>query len=412
MFIARPTPGGVIFLLLTCAAGGVAFMNVGLMTALCASLLAGIWISAFLMAQFSFLKVKLERISAADVPGNSMAVLPLKIVNSSFFYRNVLIVREKFGFSLKKVHSAAVPPLAPGESFILNRQVHADIRGHYKLEKVTLITGDPCGFFSRSKTFCLPGEITITPRIEELTTLPVNTSPRNADGGEGRLLGHAGIGGDFFGIRPFRCGDDVKDIYWRGSAARNKLMVREFEASVTEKVHILLDCSKIHAGQDDVDSNFEHLVSAAASVNAALSCRYCHLSFVSAFENSSRLYFSGDSAGVAPKILEALTELRLCNCEIEELLCDILEYIRPGETLFLMTMSSTPRLEELVIQLRDSGVTVNWLYAPAYNFPPVEPDTLRELPQKSEPCGTEQITLNFKTQLTEALHWNDDLEKI
>ena len=313
MFIARPTHGGVIFLLLACAAGGVAFMNVGLMTALCASLLTGIWISAFLMAQFSFLKVKLERISAADVPGNSMAVLPLKITNTSFFYRNVLIVSEKFDFSLKKVHVSAVPPLAPGETFLLNRQVHAHIRGHFKLEKVTLISGDPCGFFCRSKTFLLPGEITVTPRIEELFTLPVSTFPRNADGGEGRLLGRAGIGGDFFGIRPFRYGDDVKDIYWRGSAARNKLMVREFEASVTEKIHILLDCSRLHAGQDDVDSNFEHLISAAASVTAALSMRYCHLSFVSAFENSSRLCFSGESAGVAPKILEALTELRLCD---------------------------------------------------------------------------------------------------
>ena len=161
-----------------------------------------------------------------------------------------------------------------------------------------------------------------------------------------------------------------------------------------------------------MDSNFEHLVSAAASVTAALSTRYCHLSFVSVFENSSRFYFSGDSAGVAPKILEALTELRLCDCNIEELLCDLLEYIRPGETLFLMTMSSTPRLEELVSQLRDSRVTVSWLYAPACNFPPVEPDTLRELPEKSFPCTEEQTVINFKTQLTQALRWNDDLEKI
>ena len=41
MLIARPTSGGVIFLLLTLAAAGVAVMNVGLMTALCASVLAG-----------------------------------------------------------------------------------------------------------------------------------------------------------------------------------------------------------------------------------------------------------------------------------------------------------------------------------------------------------------------------------
>ena len=85
MLIARPTYGGVIFLLLSCAAGGVAFMNVGLMTALCASILAAVCISSFVMAQFAFSGVKLERLSAADVPGNSTAVLPLRIVNTSIF---------------------------------------------------------------------------------------------------------------------------------------------------------------------------------------------------------------------------------------------------------------------------------------------------------------------------------------
>ena len=102
MFIARPTYGGVIFLLLSCAAGGVAIMNVGLMTALCASVLAGVCIGAFVMAQFSFWGVKLQRLSAADVPGNSTAVLPLRITNGSFFYRNCLIIKEHLDFSLKK----------------------------------------------------------------------------------------------------------------------------------------------------------------------------------------------------------------------------------------------------------------------------------------------------------------------
>ena len=95
MFFPRPTLGGIIFLLLSCAAAGVAFMNVGLMTALCASVLAGIWLASFLLAHFSSLKIRIERLSAADVPGNSTAILPLKITNTSVFYRNVMVIREK-----------------------------------------------------------------------------------------------------------------------------------------------------------------------------------------------------------------------------------------------------------------------------------------------------------------------------
>ena len=414
MFFPRPTLGGIIFLLLSCAAAGVAFMNVGLMTALCASLLAGIWLGSFLLAQFSSLKIKIERLSAADVPGNSTAILPLRITNTAIFYRNVMVIREKVGFSLKKTLLSAVPALAPGESYVLNRSVHADRRGHYKLDKLTLITGDPCGFFKKTRTFLLPGEITITPRIEELEHLPVSTLNRPSDGGEGKLLGFAGIGGDFFGIRPFRYGDGMQHIYWRGSAARNRLLVKEFEASVTEKIFILLDCCRSAVGQDDVDNNFEHLISAAASVTGTLSRRYCHLTFATEFEENSRLFLSGDAAGISPKIIEALTELRPCSKNMDDLLCDTMEHLHSGDTLFLLVMEMSPLLLELAEQLRNSGVTVNLLYAPAPNFPPVEPDILREVPapKEKEATSVEWIELDFTTSLKEVLYWNDDLEKI
>ncbi len=414
MSIARPTHGGLIFLLLTCAAGGVAFMNVGLMTALCASALAGIWISAFIMAQCSFLFIRLERLSSADVPGNSTAILPLRVTNCSIFHRHVLVIKEAVGFSLKKYCLTTVPPLSPRSSCVINRKIHTDKRGHYVLDKVTVISGDPCGFFSRSKTFHLPGEITVTPRIVELEHLPVSTSYRHSDGGEGRLLGFAGIGGDFFGIRPYRSGDEMQHIYWRGSAARNKLMVKEFEASVTERIHIFLDCEHSGVGQDEVDNNFEHLVSAAASISDTLSRRYCRLAFTAAFEEHSNLYFSGDAAGLRNKIIEALTELRPCKGNIADLLCDSIEYIRPGDTVFLLTMTVSELLLQLVTQLKETGVQVNWIHAPAANFPPIEPDVLRELPPDSRksPCDTEMFVIDFNSPLAELLYWNDDLEKI
>lgn len=414
MLIPRPTHGGIVFLLLCCAAGGVAFMNVGLMTALCASMLTGIWLCSFLMAQFSFVRLRIERVTSADVPGNSTAVLPLKITNMSAFYRNVLIVREKMDFSLAGYALNTVPPLAPGETCILNRRIHTARRGHYKLDELTVISGDPFGFFRRSKKFFLPGELTVTPRIEMLERLPVSRERRHSDGGEGRLLGYAGIGGDFFGVRPYRYGDEFQHIYWRGSAARNRLMVKEFEASVTEKIHIFLDCCRTGVGQDEVDNNFEHLVSAAASIAETLSRRYCHLSFFSGFEENSRLCLSGDAAGLRNRIIEALTELRSCEQSIDGLLCDAIESIRPGDTVFLLTMEISELQKTLVEQLRETGVLVNWLFAPAYNFPPVEPDVLRELPagRPGIPDDTEMILLDFNSSLKEVLYWNDDLEKI
>ena len=76
-------------------------------------------------------------------------------------------------------------------------------------------------------------------------------------------------------------------------------------------------------------------------------------------------------------------------------------------------MSANSEMIRQISQLRESGVTVNWLYAPAPNFPPVEPDTIRELPpQTEEKEESGRITLDFTTSLAEVLYWNDDLEKI
>jgi hypothetical protein len=139
------------------------------------------------------------------------------------------------------------------------------------------------------------------------------------------------------------------------------------------------------------------------------------LSFLTSFEDNSTLSFSGDAAGLRNRIIEALTELRPCkDSDISELLCDAIEYIRPGDTVFLLTMSVPDMLVQLTGQLRESGVRVNWIHAPAANFPPVEPDILRELPADSgkPPCDGEMWVIDFNTSLAELLYWNDDLEKI
>ena len=99
---------------------------------------------------------------------------------------------------------------------------------------------------------------------------------------------------------------------------------------------------------------------------------------------------------------------------MEPLLYDAVEHLNPGDTLFLLTMSSSLPLTEVVKQLRESGVTVSWIYAPAANFPPVEPDIIRELPRgrKESPCDTERIVIDFRTSLSEVLRYDDALEKV
>jgi len=417
MVIARPTAGGILFSALAAAALGSAFINAGLMTAIGASVLCTLVAASFVTAHFSLRKISVERTGSADTPGGSMAVCPLRITNRSRLYRQPLVVREKFDFYLKKTFRAMTPPLAPHESIELFREIPADRRGHVKLDTVWLSGGDPCGFFRQTKVFHLPGEITITPRITELSALPVSRFLNMQESGEGHLLGRAGLGGDFFGIRAYRPGDEIRHIDWRGSAARNKLMVKEFEASITDRIHILLESGPASAaGQDDSDSNFEHLISAAASIAHRLSSRYCQLYFSSGLDSGTFIHHHGEAAGVRGKIIEALTELQLSDRDVQELFCEVAEHLRPGDTLFLLTMEQSDELCTMMTQLTNIGVLVNWIYAPAENFPPREPDVPRLLPNRRitiNPLSpVEPVVLNFQSDLSELLKSDEPLEKI
>lgn len=378
MSIPRPTGGGMLFLTAAAVAVGTAFMNVGLITALTASLMLAFSISGFLLSFFSASGFEIRREPMQEGACLDSFPMPLIIRNRTWFYRQPCIVSEKLDFCPGQYADWELPALGPHETIRLERMTTAVRRGHFRLDKIQIIAGDPCGLFRVCKTFRLPSETVILPRIRNLGVLPAGDGGAPSFTGDGRPLGYSGTGSDFFGVRPYRPGDEIRYIHWRLSASKQKLMVREFEASSIVRVTLLLDTNSASVGWDPAENNFEALISLAASAAEHFSSRYCHFSFFAYF-NGSLMQINGDAAGIRLKILELLTELQPSENKVENLLADVMETIPQNSTLYLLSMTAAPELKAMLSLLEDQNIRLEWVCAAKEYFPFVSDDEPMEM---------------------------------
>ena len=404
MFIPRPTGAGTLFLLAAAAALGTALMNVGLVTALLGALLVSFVLSGFILAILAAAGFEIRRETMLEGNCLEKMSLPVTVRNRTFFFRQSGVIVEKLVFVSGGRLFCELPALAPFETVRLEREITAVRRGHFHLDRIQLVSGDPCGLFQVRKTFRLPADTVIQPQIRLLGPLPTGGGGQLSLTGDGRPLGHAGQGSDFFGVRPYRTGDEIRYVHWRLSAAKQKLMVREFEASAIDRVVLILDTNIDSVGLDEAENNFEALVSLAASITLHFASRYCNLTLFTMY-GGSLMHLSGDAAGVSVKILELLTEIQPAKNRVETLLAEVLESLTPGSVLYLLGMSVSPELKGLLRLLEDQKIGLQWVCAAKEYFPPVSDDDPMEMllpaPEERFPQAFAPRLLTFQSRWEE-----------
>ncbi|HXA29217.1 MAG TPA: DUF58 domain-containing protein [Candidatus Angelobacter sp.] len=75
-------------------------------------------------------------------------------------------------------------------------------------------------------------------------------------------------GFEFHGMRDYVIGDDLRRVVWRASARTGRLMVRESEQGITDRVVVLLDTDQNVHRPGEVSDTFEVAVRCAASLGA------------------------------------------------------------------------------------------------------------------------------------------------
>jgi uncharacterized protein (DUF58 family) len=392
-----PTGRGAIIIFLVASAIGVALINEGLATALVAATLASFLVASFLITLFfPFIGIKVTRLSHGNGNRTSPINLPLEISNSTFFFRQEFAVYEKIEGIKDTDCFFFVKGLKPKEKITLNRVYLPLKRGIFQLNKITLISGDPAGLFKVKKNFKLPDELAIYPAkiyLNSLSNLPIESTHRVP---EGKSTLQVGKSMEFIGLRPFRNGDEIRFIDWKSTAAKHKLMVRDFESQTQDFYTIILDTCAKEISTFQEDNNLEKLIDAVSSVCNFLKSKPVKITFLTAFgKENYNIHISGDANTAVPQIEQALLELEPSKQTFPSHLSNILESIPYNSIIYVFSLKDDKELFDVINNLEEHDSSINIFTALKKDFPG------SDIPIKSKPDSIKGLyTVKYITNTT------------
>jgi uncharacterized protein (DUF58 family) len=161
-----------------------------------------------------------------------------------------------------------VPPLGQAAASLATYRLPTERRGIVRVGPLRVVVSDPFGLVQASTAAAPQVEVTVYPEVDEIRPVPFTTAN---DPLAGMLHPHAlgRVGDDFYALRPYVVGDDLRRIHWPSTARHDELLVRQQEQPWQGRTTVLLDVRR--ATHDEW--SFETAVSAAASVVTANGAR-------------------------------------------------------------------------------------------------------------------------------------------
>jgi uncharacterized protein (DUF58 family) len=150
----------------------------------------------------------------------------------------VLSARDPFdqGRRWARFHIA---PLEPGEVARAAYRLPTGQRGIFPLGPLQIGLADPFGLAQLSIEAAPTTKLTVYPRVEAIRPLP-QSQGADPDGVTGRPSLAAG-GEDFYALRPYQTGDDLRRVHWPSTARQDDLMIRQDELPWQGRVTVVAD---------------------------------------------------------------------------------------------------------------------------------------------------------------------------
>ena len=153
-----------------------------------------------------------------------------------------------------------IPMLAPGQSKQTDVEFRTVSRAIMPIGPLRIRKGDPFGLVRHEKELADLITVFIHPRTVRLDTLNAGV-PRDLEGQPSGQIVDDDL--DFYGLREYEPGDDVRNVHWLSSAKTGTLMIRQYEATRRTDTTVTISVNP----DDYIDSQeFELAVSVHASI--------------------------------------------------------------------------------------------------------------------------------------------------
>lgn len=171
----------------------------------------------------------------------------------------VVVVKDRFQ-SGRLAAAFAIAPLEPGETRRATYRLPAARRGLYRLRALEAELCDPFGLARVVHVGAPGGTLTVHPRVEHVAHSSI---PSDSDRDRRIPLPVLGRGGDeFYGLREYEAGDDLRHVHWASTARVDELIIRQPENLWRGRTTIVVD-ARIDVNND---RTFESALSAAATL--------------------------------------------------------------------------------------------------------------------------------------------------
>ena len=297
-------------------------------------MMLGLIIVSGILSERVLRKVTVKRLELGDLFANRKNRIPFEITNGKRFMSSYsLTVQEHESRDTRTFRRAAagLPPtpptrrkdrdaegdpkgpkglairVSPGKSTIATAEYVFPRRGLYSYVGFDLATKFPFGFFEKIKPFRESREMLVYPEIRRDVGHLVADDFREGEvarQSEGRV-------GEFFGLREYRDGDDLRDVHWKVTARRGKLVRRLYDRRDNESIAIHLynwvPPTPNHDTEKTLLDSMEESIVIAASACAELVQRGHRFSLHTIDETVTE----GAGAGQLQSVLRALALLEI-----------------------------------------------------------------------------------------------------
>lgn len=156
----------------------------------------------------------------------------------------------------------AAARLAPDETATATYQIMCKPRGIYDVGPLRVSVTDPLRLAERSRLVGESDRLIVYPSVEQLSGLPILRGLDPSMYASQPEFSHRG-GEDFYTLREYQTGDDLRRVHWPSTAKRDELMIRQLETPWQSRALVFFDPRSSSFENNDA---FEKAVSGAASV--------------------------------------------------------------------------------------------------------------------------------------------------
>jgi len=224
-------PHHVVVVLWLLAAVGAGLVSGRGHALLLLGMLCGLWLASRVFAWWGLSGLRVERTVSASVRNGSELTVKLAIRNLSRRPKYFLRITEVCG---GRRNDFPIACLRPSETIEVRYALPSCGRGRLAVRSVVARTWFPWLIGGGRRIVGGASEFLIYPKLHDFSSFPVPDQPCGAFAG----VGSSNFRGDhdFFGVMPYRRGDNPKHIHWKLSAKKAEIMVKKFRSAATGDV--------------------------------------------------------------------------------------------------------------------------------------------------------------------------------